>query len=285
MNTQFDKTKELIKRLKEKNPIYQNILNFYEEILEAQKDAKFDLDVIEIKYDVKDLQFREGFPLIEKKDFIIDIPSSAGLFESICRPGKKATEKMRENIQAIEEAIAINALNLKEMLRRHHDEKYLSDIAGEFDIDRPILKFLIHASVQPSLEANARKLKGHVDLKNWLRGYCPICGSPPQISELKGEGQRYYLCSFCGFYWPGERIKCPFCDNREHDKLHYFYEDGKEAYRVDQCDNCRQYVKTIDSRKLDYEPDLILEDIVTIHLDILAVEKGFKKPVSSPWGP
>mgnify|MGYP005848174197 CR=1 FL=1 len=105
------------------------------------------------------------------------------------------------------------------------------------------------------------------------------------MSELRGEGQRYFLCPFCGFNWLGERLKCPFCENRDHESLHYFYEEGQEAYRVDVCDKCRQYIKTIDARKLVYEPDLNLEDIATIRLDILVSEKGFKRPVPTPWGP
>ena len=79
-------------------------------------------------------------------------------------------------------------------------------------------------------------------------------------------------------------MKCPFCENNDHEKLHYFYAEGQETYRVDLCNNCKQYIKTVDSRKLDYEPDLNLEDIVTVHLDILALEKGFKRPTPNVWG-
>jgi FdhE protein len=169
-------------------------------------------------------------------------------------------------------------------LKRHSDEAYLNTIAEEFNIDKAVLNFLIHRSIQPSINANVVRLKSQVDLKNWLRGYCPICGSAPLMSELKGEGQRSYMCSFCGFHWPGERLKCPFCENRDHSKLHYFAEEGRDAYRVELCDNCRQYIKTVDSRKLAYQPDLVLEDIVTMHLDILASEKGYKRPAPSSWG-
>ena len=285
MNLSLEKSKELINALKEKNRIYRNILDFYEEILEATKAEKPVLVIqAETKDAISNVQLREGFPLMERKDFLIDIPSAARVFESICRIGKKTTERMRANIQAVEEAIAINALNLKELLRKHYDEGYLNDIAREFDVEEPVLRFLIYASIRPSLEANAEKLSQGVDLKNWLRGYCPVCGSPPLMSQLKGDGQRFYLCSFCGFEWQSERLRCPFCETGDHEKLHYFSEEGRNACRVDLCDNCRQYIKTVDSRKLDYEPDLILEDVVTIHLDILASEKGYKRPAPSMWG-
>lgn len=286
MNTTLKNKKEIIKHLKEKNPVYREILNFYEQILEEQFNTQpaIDFTSFEIKEPVKALQMKEGFPLISKDNFILDIPSSVKLFESLCLIGKKINEKMLQNIQALEEAIMINALNLREVLKRYSDESYLNNIAKEFDINRAILNFLIHMSIRPSIRANVEKLRDQVDLKNWMRGYCPICGSLPHMSDFKGEGQRYLLCSFCSFQWPGERLRCPFCENSDHDKLHYFYTEGQEVYRVDLCDKCKQYIKTVDSRKLNYEPDLNLEDIATIHLDILASEKGFKRPVPNIWG-
>jgi FdhE protein len=282
----LEQRKKPIELLRKKNPAYTEILGFYEKVIEAQEAEKPDVPVaaLHLHNNVKSLQASEGFPLIDRKDFILDIPSCVRLFESLCRISRNANEKMRENIQAIEEASAINALNLRELLRRHSDESYLSRIAEEFTIDKAILTFLIHASIQPSLSANVEQLKDQVDLKNWLRGYCPVCGSAPQISELKDEGRRFLLCSFCGFQWPSERLKCPHCENADHEKLQYLYEEGQEAYRVDVCDNCKQYIKTIDARKLDYDPDLSLEDIMTIHLDILASEKGYKRPVPNLWG-
>lgn len=286
MNRSIDNSKEQITRFKEKYPLYKNILDFYEGILIEQEKTKpyTDINKIEIRGDLRELQAREGFPLLDKKDFVLDLTTSVKLLENICRISKVANEKMRGNIQAIEEAVTINAISLKELLKRHYDETFIDGIAGEFDIDRAIMKFLILTSIQPSVHMNMEKLKDLVDLKKWQRGYCPVCGSLPQISELKGEGQRYFLCSFCSFEWPGERLKCPFCENTDNNSLHYFFAEGDEAHRIELCDKCSQYIKTVDSRKLNYDPDLILEDIATIHLDLLAVEQGFKRPTLSYLG-
>jgi FdhE protein len=285
LNKSFDNIKEQIIRIKEKSPYYGKIVDFYEEILKVQESAKDSLNIPESepRKNLIDLQ-KEGFPLLNKEDFILDIHSSANVFESICKISKHANEKMSENIQIIEDAVRNKDLNIEELLKKHYDESYVKKIAEDLEIDKAILKFFTHMSIQPSLNVNVENLKNQVDLKNWLRGYCPICGSLPRISELKEEGKRYFLCSFCGFHWPGERLKCPFCNNRDHNKLHYFYEEGKEAYRIDVCDNCNRYLKTIDTRKLDYDPDLNLEDITTVHLDILADKQGYKRPAPTPWG-
>jgi FdhE protein len=282
----LEQKKKLIERMKEKNPVYTEILSLYEKVIEAQDAEKPSVNVhyAGLTNTLKSIQTQEGFPLINKNDFVLDVPVATRMFESLCRIFGNANEKMRENIQAIEEAVSIKALNLRELMKRHSDDVYVNNIADEFDIDRAVLIFLIHSSIQPSLNTNVEQLKSEVNIKNWLKGYCPICGSLPQISEVKGEGQRYFVCSFCSFQWPGERLKCPFCENTDHDKLHYFYEENKETHRVDLCDSCKQYIKTVDSRKLDYDPELVLEDITTIHLDILAAEKGYKRPVPSPFG-
>jgi len=52
--------------------------------------------------------------------------------------------------------------------------------------------------------------------------------------------------------------------------------------RIDLCDKCHQYIKSIDSWTLE-ELDPALEDLATLHLDILAAQKGYKRPVPSLW--
>lgn len=286
MSESIAKIRDRIIFLKDRNLAHKEMLDFYEKIREKQEDYRPGLDVspIETSDNFRTLQIKEGFPLINKEDFILDILSSVELFKSLCEVGRNATPKMKENILLIEEAERNGMLNLESLLARYYDEEFIDRIVRHLGLDAAILKFLIHMSIKPSIKVNVEKLKDKVDMRNWLRGYCPVCGSFPHMSELKGEGQRFFECSFCCFEWPSERLKCPFCENEDHESLHFFYEEGKEGYRVDVCDKCKQYIKTVDSRKLNFEPDLELEDIVTIHLDMMASEKGFKRPVPSPWG-
>lgn len=286
MNQSFARKKERIDSLIAKKPEYAEILRFYEKVagLQARASPRFYLKLPALEKPVMDIGEKEGFPLISRDEFIIDVPASASLFEAICDAAKNVNEKMRASVETLEDAFSVNALRREDILRHHADNAYLDSVTRDFAIDRAILNFLIHMSVYPSLHAGAEMLKDQINLKQWLRGYCPICGSSPGMSQLTREGQRSYLCSFCGFEWPGQRLQCPFCENSDHTKLHYFYAEGEEAYRVDLCDNCNQYIKTVDSRRIDYEPDRELEDIITIHLDILASEKGYKRPAASPWG-
>jgi len=70
-------------------------------------------------------------------------------------------------------------------------------------------------------------------------------------------------------------LSCAVCGNKEQGSLKYFYGEGEEACRVDLCDNCHHYTKTIDCRTLE-APDPCLEDLATLHLDVLAVQKGIR---------
>ena len=58
--------------------------------------------------------------------------------------------------------------------------------------------------------------------------------------------------------------------------LGYFFSEEENEYRVYTCDNCKKYIKTIDTVKIDrfiYPP---LEQVVTLHLDMQANQKGFE---------
>ncbi|MEW6068116.1 MAG: formate dehydrogenase accessory protein FdhE [Nitrospirota bacterium] len=282
----MSKIKEQVELLKRKEFVCKEILDFYEKVVEEQEGIKASINIkpLPIREDVKKLHINEGFPLISKEEFSLDIPCSIRLFEKLCKIGKNATAKMNKNILIIEDAVKNKSLSPDEFLSKFYDDVFLDKATEDLEIDSAIFKFLIHMSIRPSITANIEKLKDQVSIKGWFRGYCPICGSLPQISALKGEGQRYLICSFCGFEWQSERLKCPFCENKDHETLHYFYEDGQEVYRIDACNKCNKYIKTINSGKLAYEPDLNLEDIATFYLDIIALDKGFKKHGSQPWG-
>jgi len=70
-------------------------------------------------------------------------------------------------------------------------------------------------------------------------------------------------------------VKCPFCGNEEQQTLSYFTVEGDERYRVDVCDVCKHYIKTLDFRNAGEEAILDVEDVATLHLDMLAHEEGY----------
>ena len=281
----MEKLKKRIQQLIKKRPGYKEILNFYQKAREEQEKIKSSLKLqpTHIKKEWKELLTKEGFPMLEKKDFPIDIEASMTLFQSLCQIGKDANPHMAQEVTKIEEILDQKRIDLKELLLRGVKEGKTEEIAHQCGLDKKIFSFFIQESIRPSIDAAVENLRSELEAENWLKEYCPICGSLPYLSLLKEEvGKRYLLCSFCGYQWRIERLFCPFCNNKEQESLHYFYAEGEETYRIDLCDKCHQYIKTIDLRKIE-EPDLVLEDLATLHLDILASQKGYKRPVPNPW--
>jgi FdhE protein len=281
----LEKPRKRIQQIKKKRPGYGEILDFYLKVKEAQDKVKASLkiDPIKLKKEWKDLLAKEGFSLLEKKDFPLDIDLSSTLFQSLCQIGKDENPFMAEQVRKIDEILLSKRIDLKELLKEGIREQRFKQIADEFGWDKKVFLFLIQESARPSIEAGVEQLRTELDPENWLKGYCPMCGSLPSLSLLKEEvGKRYLLCSYCGYQWRIERLICPFCNNKEFESLHYLYAEGEEAYRIDLCEKCHQYIKTIDLRKME-ETDPFLEDLATLHLDILASQKGYKRPVPNPW--
>jgi len=85
-------------------------------------------------------------------------------------------------------------------------------------------------------------------------------------------------CELCGFEWNYPRIQCPFCENRDSEELGYFMSEEEKGLRVDYCKKCNTYIKTIDLRVAEAPAPLELENLITLHLDMLAHEQGFTTP-------
>jgi len=281
----LEKLKERIQQIKKKRPGYGEMLDFYQKVKEAQQGIKTSLKIkpVKLKKEWKELLAKEGFSLIQKEDFSLNIEASIKLFETLLQIGKDANPHMTEQVRKIEETIDNKRIDLKILLNKGIKEQKIEKVADELELDKVFLSFLIQSSIKPSIEAGREQLQSEFNPETWLKGYCPMCGSLPSLSLLKGEeGKRYLLCSYCGYQWRIDRLFCPFCNNKEQASLQYFYGEGEQAYRIDLCDKCHQYIKTIDYRTLE-ESDPVLEDLATFHLDILASQKGYQKPVPNPW--
>lgn len=281
----MEKMRHRVEQLKKKRPGYGEILDFYQKVKEAQDKirASLRIDPIKLKKESKELSTKEGFSLIQKEDFPLDIESSVKLFETLCQIGKEANPHMAEQVGKIREALDNKKTDLKKLLKKGLTEQRVERVADKFGLDKKVFLFLIQSSIKPSIEAAMEQLHSVLDPETWLKGYCPVCGSLPSISLLKEEvGKRYLLCSFCSYQWRIDRIFCPFCSNKDQESLYYFHGEGEETHRIDLCDKCHRYIKTIDYRNLQ-ESDPVLDDLATLHLDILATQKGYKGPVPNPW--
>jgi FdhE protein len=108
---------------------------------------------------------------------------------------------------------------------------------------------------------------------------CPFCKRKPGLGVLRplGDGgQRSLVCSFCLAEWEFRRIVCPGCGEENHAKLPVYTAEELKHVRVEGCDSCRSYIKTVDLTKSGLaEP--IVDEMASIPLDLWAQKQGYTK--------
>jgi FdhE protein len=139
--------------------------------------------------------------------------------------------------------------------------------------------YLSRAFLRPFAELLARTSVAAVRPRH--QGHCPACGSPPIVSfrkelpESNGAG-RYLVCGLCGTEWPFNRIRCPSCHEEDPAKLPGFQSDVHRNVRIEACETCRRYVKSIDLT-LDARPLPEVDDLVSLAMDLWAIEEGWTR--------
>jgi formate dehydrogenase maturation protein FdhE len=112
---------------------------------------------------------------------------------------------------------------------------------------------------------------------------CPRCGGAPQLSILEtplvapGEGgTRLLLCATCLTPWPFRRVVCPQCGEEDERKLGYFQSPTFEHVRVDACESCRRYLKSIDLGRFGLAVPIV-DEVAGAALDLWARDRGYEK--------
>lgn len=108
---------------------------------------------------------------------------------------------------------------------------------------------------------------------------CPLCGSRPLLGVLRPEGdggKRFLLCSFCLQEWEFRRILCPTCGEEAENKLPVYIAEDSPHVRVEACDTCRFYLRTIDLTK-DGNAVPLVDDLAAISHTLWASEQGYSR--------
>jgi FdhE protein len=111
---------------------------------------------------------------------------------------------------------------------------------------------------------------------------CPFCAGQPQLSYLTAQdpasdgGSRQLLCSTCLSSWLFRRVVCANCSEERPERLAYFSTAEYDYVRVDACETCHSYLKSIDLTKLGLAIPLV-DEVAAAPLDVWAVEHGYTK--------
>jgi formate dehydrogenase maturation protein FdhE len=107
---------------------------------------------------------------------------------------------------------------------------------------------------------------------------CSFCAAPV-VSLLREAGhgsRRSQVCGVCLAESSAPRLGCPSCGEQRVEALPIFRSDATEPARIDACDTCRAYTKTIDlTRNASACP--IADDVASISLDLWVREQGYQR--------
>jgi FdhE protein len=283
---------------------------FYREALPLLRQAQARVPAFALAPAEVERKLAQGRPLLVGEDLPLEAAAARALFVRLCRvlergrgPAGRAPSRwpaaldplrLMERVQAGDGATlqAAAARQLRLAVERRDlnlAEAWAALAAGEWArlerlaaglrVDAGLLGMLAQTSLRPALRAWAHSLAATTGLDGWRRGYCPMCGGSPALSEIQGkEGARHLRCGVCGADWYYARLQCAFCGCEDYKQLGYLSVEGEaEKYRVQTCDRCHGYLKIV----VTFEPTptdlLIVEDLATLHLDVIAQERGFAR--------
>lgn len=155
-------------------------------------------------------------------------------------------------------------------------EEALTNLWGGNPVVPEPVEFFARVLLQPFAELLAAR--GNPDTQS-ASPTCPFCNARPVCGILRGEGEgakRSLLCSLCGTEWQYRRVICPNCGEENKDHLPIYLAETLEHVRVDACDTCKTYIKSIDLTK-DGHAVPVVDELATPALTLWAEEKGYAK--------
>lgn len=114
---------------------------------------------------------------------------------------------------------------------------------------------------------------------NGATRFCPFCSRKPAVGVLRPQGdgaKRSLICSMCSTEWAFGRVLCPACGEDNVEKLAIYTAQQFAYVRVEACDSCGCYIKTIDLTK-NGRAVPIVDELATIPLNLWAEEHHYAK--------
>lgn len=225
-------------------------------------------------------RFSDRFPLVDLSaaapSIAAEIVSAVGALPPSVAP---IPAPLEEAAQALVE--------LSDRDRRSLVENWLDDAS----LVDPRIALWVRVAAAPILELAAARISPP-SKEEWGGRACPACGDVPQCSViieatdgfLQGA-PRYLICGRCALWWGFPRAVCPSCGEDDSRRISPYVADRWSWARIDACDTCSGYVKTFDLRSAEAKDVVpLVDDVVTLVLDLWAHDMGLKRPAFSVAG-
>ena len=84
------------------------------------------------------------------------------------------------------------------------------------------------------------------------------------------------ICAFCLGEWDFRRILCPGCGEENYQKLPVFHAEDFDYIRIECCDTCKTYIKTVDLTKNGHA-ETFVDDLASSPLDLWTRDRGYAR--------
>ncbi len=273
-----------LQALRGQRPGWEELLDFYGHLFKAQRKSRDNTRIapIDIDDEMLALKAREAMPLVGLDEFVIDTRAAAALLDELCELATLGNQNLQAAAEKIKKGLAGGRVQPEHLFDciLSENSQALSRAAQSLEVHDQALSFFCYNSIKPSLELGVQQLETYLDPERaWEKGYCPVCGTSPVISILSRSGQRKLVCGFCWHRWAAQRLACPFCGNTDVKTLSYFFSESEKECRVYVCEQCRKYLKSVDSREIDRPLIAELEHMASLHFDVKALEMGYESGI------
>ena len=221
---------------------------------------------------------RRGEPLITRVEPVIDPGRFAALLTDLAALYAESRPEARPLAEGLSAAPASERRELAEALLDGADP---APWAQRYQAEGDLLLALAGLVLQPFMARFARAVGRLAPLNLWRKNQCPVCGAAPDLCRIDPDNIRHLHCPQCDTQWEHHRLACAVCDSDDVKQVNILTLAELEPWRVEVCDHCGGYIKTLDQRHGGHlampRIDLYLEDARTLQLDLLAEQEGYRR--------
>jgi FdhE protein len=279
--------KKRLSELSLQRPMFADVFDFYSKLYEFFGRERPPFLSVPLELAVSEPTHREGFPLLRGDLLEIDSENAKIFLEEMIALLQKYGHQGATELGILKEALGKGEEDLPRLFRAcfERDRHPLTELAEKLKIQAALIEYVLALALGYALQ-RCKEEGLSAASEGWSHGHCPLCGGLPVMGELADEeGKKKLQCGICASSWEFTRLKCSYCGNDEHDTLEYFTAHGEPGYRVDICRKCSCYLKIVDGRHVGQGHPLDIEDIATLHLDVLAQKEGFTQGKKNPVNP
>ena len=191
-------------------------------------------------------------PLLSRAEITVDGRAARGWVRRLLGRAVPVGTRRIDGLALLEAAVCQDDTRVDALARTAGTEPQPVRVAGQM-------------AALPLLQTCGRSLAPELPAA-WWEGYCPLCGAWPVLAEYTGLERK-------------RQLRCVFCAETDHENLGYLApEEEEQMRRVEVCQTCKGYLKGLTTVQPLAPWAILLDDLMTVPLDVAALERGYHRP-------